>query len=264
MAVMDLKMVSLKAQLSHLVKLGRNFERQVEGLAWRTRWKLRDFDRSPKPQTIEGFKMESLKTIVISLQSRADRRAQFTHAMSNFGHTNFEFLDAVDGRINFPNLATHKAATKGCSESHRLGLERFSSDDFDAVMVCEDDIEFLRGKTQVEAAITEFMNDNRLDVLCLSARVRGSRKAISEELSIATRIVTGACYVVKPSAIEKLKKSFRESSRRVTQGQKKAALDQHWHKLQRGSLFFAVPNQKTVKIVAGYSDIQGKFLPDVI
>lgn len=208
--------------------------------------------------------MENLKTIVISLQSRADRRAQFAHAMSRFGHTTFEFLDAIDGRLNFPKLDAHKAATKGCSESHRLGLERFSSDEFGAVMVCEDDIEFLREKAQVEAVLTEFMNDSRLDVLCLSARVRGSKVAISEELSIATRIVTGACYVVKPSAIEKLKKSFRESSRRVSRGQKKAALDQHWHKLQRGRLFFAVPNQKTVKIVAGYSDIQGKFLPDVL
>ena len=261
---MDLRMVSLKAQLSRLVNLGRHIERQVEGLAWRARWRLRAFDGARKPQTIEDFGLESLKTIVISLRSRADRRAQFAYAMSNFGHTTFEFLDAIDGRINFPNLPAHKAATKGCSESHRLGLERFSSDDFDAVMVCEDDIEFLRGKTQVEAVITEFMNDNRLDVLCLSARVRGSRIAISEELSIATRIVTGACYIVKPSAVEKLKKSFQESSRRVSQGQKKAALDQHWHKLQRGRLFFAVPNQKTVKIVAGYSDIQGKFLPDVV
>ena len=264
MADMLLRHDPLQARLSRLVYLAHKFERELEALVWRIRWKLRDFDGSRKPQSVEDFRMESLKTIVISLVSRPDRRSRFTKAMNSFGYAAYEFLDAIDGRINFPNLAAQKAATKGCSESHRAGLERFSSDDFDAVMVCEDDIEFLRGKDQVEAVIEEFLKDSRLDVLCLSARVRGRRIAISQELSIATRIVTGACYVVKPSAIEKLKKSFRESSRRVSKGKKKAALDQHWRKVQRGSLFFAVPNQKTVKIVAGYSDIQGKFLPDVL
>lgn len=264
MATMNSKTFPLRLWLGQLVSLAGRLGRQWETFAWKIRWKLRDFTKSRKHEIPEAFKMEGLKTVVISLQSRVDRRAQFTHTMTDFGFTTFEFLDAIDGRINFPNLVPSKAATKGCSESHRLGLERFSSDGLDAVMVCEDDIEFLREKGKVEKVITEFMNDERLDVLCLSARVRGSSLAISEELSIATRIVTGACYIVKPAALEKLKTSFRESSRRVSQGKKKAALDQHWHKLQRGRLFFAVPNQKTVKIVAGYSDIQGKFLPDVV
>jgi hypothetical protein len=255
--------VTLKARLVRLVNQFQDLARRVESLGWKIRWKWRGRNWPLEPRDVKVFPMDRLKVVVISLPSREDRRANFNKAMKNFGHTTFEYIDAIDGRMTFPNLVPHKAATKGCSESHRLGLGKFSPEDFDAVMMCEDDIEFLRPKNEVEKTVEEFMSDERLDVLCLSARVRGSRIAISDQLSIATRIVTGACYVVKPSAIAKLERNFRESSRRVSQGRRKAALDQNWHKLQRGQLFFAVPNTKTVKIVAGYSDIQGKFLPDV-
>jgi hypothetical protein len=250
-----------------LIRSARKIDEKWERLLWTQRWNSRRASLEPadkKPITsVEGV-FTDLAIVVISLETRQDRREKFATVMKSFGLARYEMIDAIDGPTTFQKLPRHRAATKACSESHKIGLERGLSAGKLAVMVCEDDIEFLENKKEVGKILQEFLGDSRLDVLCLSARVRGGRLRVSENLSVATRIVTGACYVVKPHVAQALTDNFAESSRRVSRGLRKSALDQNWHKLQTGRYFFAVPNKKIVKIAAGYSDIQGKFLPDVL
>lgn len=259
-----LRNVTRQPFVQKIHQLPRLVMRKLETSLWHMRWSFRSRGSYPPELKRDQSELaENLDVVVISLVRRKDRRLRFSSSMHSFGLRNYRFLDAIDGLTEFPLIHSNQAGAKACAESHRLGLESHSKSIRNAIMICEDDIEFLLSKNEIQSIITDFLTDARLDVLCLSARVRGSKKQISEQLAIATRIVTGACYVVKPHMIPILIQSFKESSQRISEGKRKAAIDQHWHRLQTGRYFFAVPLKKAVKIVAGYSDIQGKELPDV-
>ena len=84
--------------------------------------------------------------------------------------------------------------------------------------------------------------------------------AISKRLAVTADTATASCYVAKAAAIDKLKKSFQESAFMIRAGQPIgiSAIDQHWKKLQRKDLLFAIPRTRAVRQRASYSNIEGR------
>lgn len=190
---------------------------------------------------------------VINLSHRVDRR----HAVSEeFAR---QYLDAV-----FVEATKDPNGLLGCAISHRNLLR--SEPSGVTVWVCEDDVAFEQVPTETSVAghwkntVTEFLRNDRLDVLCLAHRTLGPVLPISKGLALTESSITTASYLVKPRARGHLVKCFDQSVAMLALGQPPhiAAHDVHWLGLQRKSLVFCVPRRPLVYQAPSYSDIQDR------
>ena len=226
----------------------RDFRRHVDRflVPQRVRRKVRSIVAADR--TAGLLSSAAIPVHFINLSSRPDRREETENELQNVGFRNvfrFEAIQSENGAL-------------GCALSH-AGLMKSLKVDTPAVMVCEDDIEFLSSPHELQAVLAEFLEDVSLDVLCLAYSTRGKPKAISERLAVTVETATASCFVVKARAIKTLEKSFRESAEMIQSGRPIgiSAIDQHWKKLQRTDLLFAIPRSRMARQRASYSDIEG-------
>lgn len=234
---------------------------------FRSVWlKLRWNSRSRVPGASPAIKSEPedvfsrLDIVVINLDSRPDRLAEITEEMERMNIPHWRRLSAVDGRKEFPKLNTFFAGSIGCSLSHVVALEEAKWSAVDAVLICEDDVEFLVGKEEISGAIREFLENPHLDVLALYGRARGGSHHISPNLRIVVGLVGTVCYVVKPHMATVIGQLFSEGVKDLQKNQRKGKSDILWNKLQKRKYFFAAPIDTFTRNREGYSDIEGKSL----
>lgn len=225
----------------------------LKALPKRVLWKLRWKRRRAKSETPSTFVtsdevFSQLRAVYINLDHRRDRRRELEGEFKRLGIALPERFAAV--KREFGGL--------GCSESHRDCMTLDLAPHHLALMVCEDDLEFLCTKEELEDTIAEFLNNPSLDVLCIGNASIEKPLSISQRLSIANNIQTTSCYVAKPQAIPHLFESFDKSVKRLLEGGtwSRNALDQTWKEKQQGTLFFAIPTRKLAKQRASFSDIE--------
>ena len=251
-------------------RLLKFFVRNLLGAVSRFRWRVLWASRSllvakPKPEGQSenearlSERPQNLVAIYINLDRRLDRRREIERELEALGLAPERF-PAVDGRFvseGSPNPVSR--ASLACAISHSEVLAAQQTLDR-AVMVCEDDLMFMVGRERVFELLREFFADPRLDVLCLANNVADTPLAISENLCISQNISTTACYVVKPRALALLESNFAESVALLAAGApvQKGSLDQHWKKLQKGTLYFAVPRKRVARQRPSKSDITGR------
>ncbi len=199
----------------------------------------------------------SIPATYINLDKRRDRSTAVEAEFDRMGLTAPERFSAIED----------ENAMLGAARSHLAVLERFrQSSPSSLVMVCEDDIVFLESRAELDGALREFTQDPRLDVLCIAFMLKNTTRDIvpaqiraSKRLQVANHILTQACYVLKPSAVEPVIRSLRQSVRLLSLGVpwSFAAGDVYWQTLQQGRLFFAIPANRLARQSAGYSDIWG-------
>jgi hypothetical protein len=188
---------------------------------------------------------------VINLPHRKDRRAAVSKEFAQ------HHLDGV-----FVQATKDSNGPLGCAISHRNLLKSAPSDS--TVWVCEDDVAFEGTPPEISdgghwrTVVTEFLGNDRLDVLCLAHKTLGPVWPVSKHLALTTASITTASYLVKPGAKEHLIRCFDQSVAMLALGQPPhiAAHDVHWLGLQRESLVFCVPRQPVVYQAPSYSDIQ--------
>jgi len=188
---------------------------------------------------------------VINLPHRTDRRTAVSQEFAR-QHLDKSFFVATQDD-NGP---------LGCALSHRNLLVSAPSDS--TVWICEDDVAFEGTLPKISdgghwrTVVTEFLGNDRLDVLCLAHKTLGPVWPVSRHLALTTASITTASYLVKPGAKEHLIKCFDQSVVMLALGQPPhiAAHDVHWLGLQRKSLVFCVPRQPVVYQAPSYSDIQ--------
>lgn len=198
-------------------------------------------------------------TTYINLKGRPDRARQTQQEFKRLGMRNVVRFEAVD----LPNRSL------GAASSHHRILSTFLEERLTSpALICEDDVEFLADASELQRIYAEFVDDPRLDVLCLAFLIKNTVKdrllapwGISEHLMISNEVVTQACYVVKPSALVPLVKSLNRSKRLLELGVPwhLAAGDVLWQSLQQGRLTFAIPRDRVVRQRAGFSDIYGVY-----
>lgn len=184
----------------------------------------------------------------INLDQRPDRRADFEREMRKLN---------VTWHMRVPATAASPGSL-GCALSHTRVLRESMEKPGRLLFVCEDDVEFVSPRHELDVLVEEFVARPDLKILALANRTAW-HIPISERLGVSSDIQTSAAYVVKPEMVSELADVFDTSVRRLAAGSpdRVAALDIVWKGLQNKRLF-AVPRYRCVTQRAGYSDIQNR------
>lgn len=198
---------------------------------------------------------------VINLPHRTDRLAQVSSEMQRLGVEDYQLIEGVLGRDLYPDIPGDFSGAIGCNLAHSRAVKELNTTDAHAILVCEDDVEFLVGWSEINELIEEFLASEQLDVLCLAGRVRGSKMDIGGGLYLATGIVGQACYVVKPHMVDILSDVWTSGVQDLAKLRLRGKNDIAWNQLQTTSALFAFPQKKIAQQRPSYSDIQGRMMP---
>lgn len=217
----------------------------VREALWLTRFRCRKLRSFPVQRDCTSA--TSLAVYWINLESATERRELMVTELEQMNLINHKRVEGV-----YREFGAH-----GCALSHLTVLE-MAKDQEPGFLVCEDDVQFLVPSEYLEAVVEEFFSNPALDVLCLAFNSFGLTREASENLLISRQVQTTSCFVVKRRSVDKLRASFTEASVQLGRGADEAhwAIDQHWKKIQNGSLFFAVPKRRVARQRSGYSDIR--------
>ena len=205
--------------------------------------------------------LEDVPVIVINLPSRPDRMKDFSSEMLKINVTNVTVVPGVPGRELYPDIPGDFSGAIGCNLAHSNAVEAIDWSGHSLQMICEDDLEFLVSRSEIDTLLGEFVANEALDVLCLAGRVRGAKIPISENLYLATGIVGQACYVLKPHMAAPLANLWRSGVEDLSRERLRGKNDHIWNTLQAGTSFFAFPRAQIARQRESFSDIQGRNLP---
>jgi len=196
--------------------------------------------------------------VVINLSKRPDRLRDVTKNLKSVGFRDVRVLEAVDGPEKYPHLKRGHAANLGCTESHMAAVTENLRPGI-PIAVCEDDNEFLSSPEKIHQLIEDFLESPQYDVLCLSARARGSKVRVSHAFHLVSWAMAPAFYIAKPRARKSLLSAYRKSVKRLSAEKFGGPFDQVWRETQRYRLLFVRPTEKVARQKESHSDIQGKF-----
>lgn len=190
--------------------------------------------------------------LVINLPRRYDRLNQIRAELSRMSIREFELVQGVDGKIEFPESPV-LAGKRGCAASHLKALSRAGLLNC-PVLVLEDDVIFTQPPEELQRIVDVFLADSSLDLLLLDwSTVRA--KSISSQLSLVTDSVLCSAYLVKPLAINSIIRSFERSAQELQRG-RDFPIDHAWWRPQRWELVTVAPKIKLCVQSPGQSDIK--------
>jgi hypothetical protein len=228
--------------------LGRLFR----GFYLRKLWQKQIPARAHKPPKEKKFTFLDLDIVYINLDMRRDRQQHIESQLKAARIHNYQRFSAI----------ADSNGALGCSKSHLSILEKYQSSN-KPLLVLEDDIEFLLPNTAILEYINEFMNDPRLDVLCLGNNIPDLKSIlnISDKFSISNDIQTTSCYLAKPHVIQKMAKIAKKSVKglELTKSPEVFAIDVVW-KIMQSKEIFVIPNVRCVRQIDSYSDIEKRFV----
>jgi len=243
--------------------IGRHWKKVVHQSLLSCRWKLALLGRRKRVLPHGERFSDALSKIhvsVINLKGRKDRYESFTRQMESLGITDWTRIEAVVGKAQYPEINSFFAGSAGCTLSHIAALEQVDWSACQAAMICEDDVEFLVPRGDVEAAVAAFLESPFIDVLSLSGRARGGSVAINDGLRLVVGLVGRGCYIVKPHMVRPLQQAFARGLPKLLAGNRRGKGDRMWGPLQSRKYFFVSPRQIVAQQGRGFSDIEGREL----
>ena len=171
--------------------------------------------------------------LYINLDSRIDRRTHFESQFNKIGlHTQrFSAIQNNDGAI-------------GCSMSHIACLEIAIRNNWDHVLVCEDDAT-ITNPGQLVYQVNQFLNrfNDAWDVLLLGGNNYQPFRQESSECVRVANCQTTTSYLVRRHYFETLLANFKEGLQKLIaepSQQPKYAIDQYWKILQRKDRWYLI------------------------
>ena len=244
------------------ITVNKRLVRKARSRILRQRWQHVGVESRPRSSApVDPVRVfASLETIVINLNSRADRLKQFEEEIQKLHIPAWRRVEAVDGAEHFPYLDPFYSGSIGCSLSHVQALQEARWDEIEALLICEDDVEFLASLEEISQLIEEFLSNPHLDVLALYGKARGGSHQVSNNLRIVVGLVGTVCYVVKPHMAPVISDLFAQGVEDLQRGKRRGKSDILWNKLQKRGYFFAAPITSVARNRAGFSDIEGRHL----
>ena len=185
--------------------------------------------------------------LYINLNSRIDRRNHFESQFTKMGlkPQRFSAIRNADGAI-------------GCSMSHVACLEIAIRNDWDHVLVCEDDAT-ITNPGQLVYQVNQFLNqfNDSWDVLLLAGNNYRPFRQESPECIRVANCQTATSYLVRRPYFETLLANFKDGLKKLIaepSQQPKYAIDQYWKNLQRTDRWYLIV-PVTVIQRPDYSDI---------
>lgn len=163
--------------------------------------------------------------LYINLDSRIDRRTHFEMEFNKIGlHTQ-----------RFPAIANEDGAV-GCSMSHIACLELAIKNNWDHVLICEDDATIIN-PGQLVYQVNQFLkkNGDNWDVMLLTGNNYHPFRQFSPECVRVGNCQTATSYLVRQPYFETLLSNFKNGLNSLinTRDQPNYAIDQYWKHLQR-------------------------------
>jgi predicted O-linked N-acetylglucosamine transferase (SPINDLY family)/GR25 family glycosyltransferase involved in LPS biosynthesis len=186
------------------------------------------------------------KIIYINLDKRTDRRAELEGELAKMGLT-AERFPAIEGETGMI----------GCGLSHIAVLKRAITEEWENVLILEDDFQFLVDKDTFENQLTRFFNSNATyDVAMLSYNLMSSVPK-DDLVSYVKEAQTASGYLVHKRFYGKLLANLEEGSYKLSNGgtNSQHANDQYWKSLQPTAEWFCF-NKRIGRQRPSYSDIE--------
>ena len=186
----------------------------------------------------------------INLASRVDRKKQVEEQLFNVGLTcaqRFEAIKLDDGRV-------------GCSMSHLKCLSKAKEGNWDHVLICEDDIEFLNPGLFINQLNTFLSKHNNWDVVLLAGNNVPPYTRDGDECVKVARCQTTTGYLVNGHYFNTLIENIKNGITNLLREPEKHfhyAIDRYWFSLQQRDDWYLLTPLSVVQSV-GYSDIAKK------
>jgi len=199
----------------------------------------------------ENFPLDFLDHIYyINLEHRKDRKDSIVNEI--------KMIDPELKKTTRINAIKHEKGAVGCGKSHILALEDAEKNNYEIIMILEDDFLFfskLEILNQVYKELVDFDKDYNLFLIGKNLH-RG--KKITRNLIEVYNAQTTSGYIIKNKFIPELKKNFTEAVKGLEEGKKTGdyAIDIYWKKLQGEGKKIYTSNVKLGYQKSGYSDIE--------
>lgn len=183
----------------------------------------------------------------INLLSRPDRKQHVENQLKTIG-INAERFNA----IKMPNGAL------GCSLSHLKLIETAKANNWEHILIIEDDILFTKPSIFVNQFNAFLSNHNDFDVVIISGNNCPPFFKIDDTCVKVTRCQTTTCYLVQQHYYDKLINNFREGINKLMREPHNHilyAIDKYWFNLQAVDKWYLII-PLTVTQREDYSDIE--------
>lgn len=191
----------------------------------------------------------NIPTIYINLEHRKDRNESVLKELKKIGVMNPTRLNAV--QMNNGAI--------GCSLSHIKCLEISIKNNYEYVMICEDDIEILNIELFVEN-INKFLNSNiDWDVVLIAGNNMIPYNFVNDYCIKIYNCLTTTGYIVKKKYYDTLLNNYKEGVKNLIKEQTNTyyRIDKYWQLLQKkDNWYMIIP--PTIVQKEDYSDIEKK------
>jgi len=190
-----------------------------------------------------------VNSFYINLESRTDRKEHVEKELAKIGITpnRFNAIKMENGAI-------------GCSMSHLKCLQLAKKNNWDHVLICEDDIEFLNPTLFINQTIQFFKTYDDWDVMLLAGNSIPPFKKVESFCVKISKCQTTTGYLVNghyfDTIIDNIKKGLENLIKNPEQ-HTEYAIDKYWFLLQEKDNWY-LPVPLTVSQRYSYSDIEKK------
>ena len=195
--------------------------------------------------------MNDIKNVIyINLESRPDRKEHVEKQLSTIGLQKIQRFNAV--------RMTNGAL--GCSLSHLKCLQIAKANNWDHVLICEDDIQFLDPPLFIKQLNGFLENMESWDVVLLAGNNMRPYKIANEYSVKVSWSQTTTGYIVKKHYYDKLIENYITGIKHLylePHHHSLYAIDQFWTRLQEKDDWFLI-TPLTVVQRADYSDVEKK------
>jgi glycosyl transferase family 25 len=185
----------------------------------------------------------------INLDTRPDRKAHVEEQLKKIGVKAERF-----NAIRLPNGAL------GCSMSHLKCIELAKQNNFDHIMIVEDDITFLKPKVFVKQLNYFLKNHKNWDVILIAGNNVPPYTRVDDSCIKVSRCQTTTGYIVNKHYYDKLIQNYRDGMAHLMKEPDKPilyAIDKYWFNLQMVDNWYLI-TPLTVTQKDDYSDIEQK------
>lgn len=192
---------------------------------------------------------DSINVIYINLDERTDRRVNAEKEFKKIG---------IDSPTRFKAIKLANGAL-GCSMSHLKCLDLAKTNNFDNILICEDDIEFLDPELFL-SQLKKFMESNdRWDVVLIAGNNMIPYVPVNETCIKIYNCQTTTGYIVKKTYYDTLIQNYKEGISKLLKDptNNDYKIDKYWLNLQRiHKWYLIIP--LTIVQREDYSDIEQK------
>jgi glycosyl transferase family 25 len=205
-----------------------------------------------KKENINNFLDKIDKIYYINLENRKDRLESITNEIKKIDPRNIKTkrIEAVKKDVG----------AIGCGLSHIKALKDAQENNYDNVIILEDDFTFIRGLEEINNSINYlFKYFDDYNICLLSGNIYKARKK-KDMIWEALEVQTTSGYIINSKFYQVLIDNFQEAINTMEKNYRygQAEIDIQWKRLQGREKKFYIFNPKLGKQLDGYSDIEKK------